>query len=396
MFVLEIFAKTQSSFLASTLVVLTVVPTILFSSLAGVYADTFNRKYLLVACNLLRSMLVVVWAMIPSTPVLLLVFAFLLSAASQFFGPAQSAAIPKLVRHDELFSANAVFMSTLYTSVLLGYAIAGPVLHFLGPLRTASILVFTFTISAFLNLQLPLFRDHLVRQYGRSYIDRAFVGIRADLREGVQYIRQRAGVLRLLIFVSLLFAFERAIVGVLPEFASTVMGFTIDQISYFIIVPVGIGAVAALVLGNAIVRRIGTSRLFATGFAFAGVAMFLLSFVESINRLTTGVDDGAIFTSLLAFLSGLGTIFVIVAGQTMLHENTPGDTHGRMFGGLVSIMNVLGLPLVLCIGYLTNVLPIPIMFGGLGIILLVAGGVSFRDNVPRALPDSEKADAIRA
>src|SRR3989339_1514158 len=94
--ILELYEKASSSFLVSVLVVLTVLPTILFSSLAGIYADTFNRKYLLVFSNLVRSILVVTLSFFPAEPWLFLVFGFLLSSMSQFFGPAQSATIPHL------------------------------------------------------------------------------------------------------------------------------------------------------------------------------------------------------------------------------------------------------------------------------------------------------------
>ncbi|MFH1171787.1 MAG: MFS transporter [bacterium] len=371
--ILELYARTGSSFLTSILVVLTVLPTILFSSLAGIYADTFNRKYLLVTSNLVRSVLVVVLSILPTTPLLFCIFAFLLSAVSQFFGPAQSSAIPRLVRREELFSANTLFMFTTYASVLFGYTLAAPALHFLGEVRTASILVVAFTGSAFLNIRLPFFRDHLERQFGRSYLERAFGNLLSDIRKGLFFIRSSRQVLLLLLVVSLLFAFERALVGLLPNLATHVLGFNVDEIGYYLIAPAGVGAICASIFGRRLAQRIATFSLMLVGLLLAGIVLLPFPLVPFVKTMSGWHDKIVLFVALISFCSGVASIFVIVAGQTLLHELTPAETHGRAFGTLIASMNLIGLPLILVIGLLTDIVPLLTLIFVLGIVLTAAG-----------------------
>jgi len=371
--ILELYEKTSSSFLVSVLVVLTVLPTILFSSLAGIYADTFNRKYLLVFSNLVRSILVVTLSFFPAEPWLFLVFGFLLSSMSQFFGPAQSATIPHLVQPRQLFSANTLFMFTTYSTVLFGYTMAGPALHYLGDLRTASLLVVAFTASAMLNLQLPFFRDHLERQWGRSYLDRAFKNLAVDFREGMNIVRKSRIILTLLLLVSILFAVERALVGLLPSLAGTVFQFSVEEISYFLIAPAGIGAILAVALGRHVSKRVRTFSLVVFGLLLVGCALLLIPLSGLVESLAVGHADVTVFAALLSFASGVASILVIVAGQTLLHERTPSDTHGRIFGGLISLMNAIGLPLILLVGLLAGALSLQAIVFCLGVLLVIAG-----------------------
>src|SRR5207302_228019 len=53
---------------------------------------------------------------------------FLFASVSQFFGPAEGAAIPFVVRRRDLAQANALFTLTITVSQLIGFATLGPVL----------------------------------------------------------------------------------------------------------------------------------------------------------------------------------------------------------------------------------------------------------------------------
>jgi hypothetical protein len=50
------------------------------------------------------------------------VITFLISSVTQFFAPAEQAAIPLLVRRENLMSANALFTTTMMGSLIVGFA----------------------------------------------------------------------------------------------------------------------------------------------------------------------------------------------------------------------------------------------------------------------------------
>src|SRR5581483_10101278 len=54
--------------------------------------------------------------------------AFLVNSLSQFYTPAESSAIPLVVKRSQLITANSIFSTTLYVCFLLGFGLAGPLL----------------------------------------------------------------------------------------------------------------------------------------------------------------------------------------------------------------------------------------------------------------------------
>ena len=55
-----------------------------------------------------------------------MVLAFCIATVSQFFGPAESATIPNLVRRDQYYLANSMFMFTTQQVVRMQAALNGP------------------------------------------------------------------------------------------------------------------------------------------------------------------------------------------------------------------------------------------------------------------------------
>ncbi|MBU1075023.1 MFS transporter, partial [Patescibacteria group bacterium] len=116
--VLKIFEITESNFIVSLLVALITIPPILFSSMAGVLADSLNRKFIMIISNLLRGVVVLGLIFFGDSYHAILVFAFLVAFIEVFFGPAMNASIPTLTKKENLFSANTLFLFTLYASFL--------------------------------------------------------------------------------------------------------------------------------------------------------------------------------------------------------------------------------------------------------------------------------------
>jgi MFS family permease len=82
------------------------LPALLFGAPAGVLVDRFDRRLVLWVSNLLRAIASVAFVfvlMIDSTPLLpVYILAFFMAMVGQFFAPAEGAAIPLLVRREEM------------------------------------------------------------------------------------------------------------------------------------------------------------------------------------------------------------------------------------------------------------------------------------------------------
>ena len=141
---------TDSGLAISALFLARFLPLFFFTPIAGVLADRFDRKRLLIAADLLRAFTVLAFILVQVTQQvwLLYVLTVIQFALSALFAPTHSAVIPNLVDKKELVTANALDGFTWSTMLALG-ALAGGVVATLFGLTTAFVLdALTFVWSA--------------------------------------------------------------------------------------------------------------------------------------------------------------------------------------------------------------------------------------------------------
>ncbi len=126
--------------------------------IAGICADRYNRKHLLIITDIVRGLLVLGFLFVrDENDILLLYFLVaLLFGISGFFSPARSAILPDLTSRQELGTANALSATTWSVMLALGAAIGGFTAGLFG-VHTAFIIDgLTFFVSAGLLLQIKL------------------------------------------------------------------------------------------------------------------------------------------------------------------------------------------------------------------------------------------------
>jgi MFS family permease len=101
------------------------LPPFLFGPLAGVVADRFNRKTILIVSDVLRFFIVLGLLLVTSADRLWLVYVLtmLQFMVSAFFEPARAAILPSLVEGDELLTANTLSSATWSAVLAFGAAI---------------------------------------------------------------------------------------------------------------------------------------------------------------------------------------------------------------------------------------------------------------------------------
>lgn len=381
---IKIHELTNSTLMVSVLVALVSIPPILFSSWAGVIADSYNRKYILVLCNFFRSFLVIGIFLFADSYLLILILAFLISIISQFFGPAEVASIPTLAgkENGKLFLANTLFSLTSYASFLLGFSLAGPFLYFLGEGKTLGTVMTLFLLATFFDYLLPPLDEHLKRlEHPRLSLLKNYILIWERLKEGISFIRHHKFIMFILFQVAFIFSIERAFISLVPSFAEKMLNFSVKDISFFLVIPTGIGALIGAVLANKFKYRISKYKLINLGITVDAICLILLSFYQSLRNLITNYDlvigVGTIMISYVVFLAVFSAIadpFVFISAQTFLQESTPPQVRGRIFGSLTTLMNIFGILPIVMIGFLGSFISLNIIIFALG---LLAFGVIF-------------------
>lgn len=118
---------TRSGLAIGGLFVVRMLSPFLVSPLAGVLADRYNRKKLLIIADVLRGFIVLGFLTVrtPGQAWLLYVITAIQLAFSGLFFPARNAIIPDIVTHAELGAANAISTTTWSVMLSLGAALGG-------------------------------------------------------------------------------------------------------------------------------------------------------------------------------------------------------------------------------------------------------------------------------
>jgi len=126
------------------------LPLFLFSPLAGVLADRFSRKKILILSDILRALTVLGFLYVRSSQQIwlfyvLTVLQFVLSA---MFTPARTAVLANVVRQEDLVTANALDSLTWSTMLALGAFLGGLVAAMFGAAAAFVMDSLTFLFSA--------------------------------------------------------------------------------------------------------------------------------------------------------------------------------------------------------------------------------------------------------
>jgi acyl-[acyl-carrier-protein]-phospholipid O-acyltransferase / long-chain-fatty-acid--[acyl-carrier-protein] ligase len=136
--------STASALLVNMAFALITLPSLLFSSLAGSFADKFDRTRIVHIVKLSEIALAFLGGLglfLNNVP-LMLITLFGLGTHSTFFGPIKYALLPQHLKHDELIAGNGYIEAGTFLAILSGTIIGGLlILTAAGPLWTSLIMM---------------------------------------------------------------------------------------------------------------------------------------------------------------------------------------------------------------------------------------------------------------
>ena len=350
--------NTEHSMLSAVMIAYT-LPAIVFGSAAGIVVDRFSKKQMLIACNVIRALLIVALPFLPKAFVVLLTMTFLVSTVTQFFAPAEAAAIPLAVGREGLMSANALFASSTMGGIIVGMTIGEPlfswVKHSFGAASQEFLLGGLYLISAALIYTMRIKESH-PGSSGKN------VHPWQDLKEGLRYLKHNHLVSNAMVQLTILYSVFAAL-QVLAIALSGKIGLKETQFG-FLLAAAGVG----MVFGAAFLGHWGASfhqkPLPLIGFLMMGFVLAMFAFVR---QLWVGFGLSAVF--------GFGASLINGPMQALIQEKTPESMRGKVFGLENNAINIaLSLPLALT-GPLTDAVSKAVGSDDLGlrIVLLSLG-----------------------
>ncbi len=374
--IIRVFELAQGTRLANISVALLIlsfgVPSIFFAAAAGVYVDHWNKKVVLVTANLLRATLVLGYLAVEHNLALVLLLSFLISSITQFFTPAEAAAIPALVDKRKLLRANSLFVFTMYASFIVGYSGSAPVIAAFGARGPYLVTSIMFAIACLLVLNLPSLHVK----------ESAILPFRRVVRYTLREIRLNWHLIwsnHNLAFPIFQLTITQACLGVIlalaPALSLALLGVPIQNASHVLVIPAGIGMILGVIAVGGLAKSFSKGRIVAVGLIVAGAALSLLGFSGGIGgHVAFGQTSPAVVASVivagLILILGLTNAAVSAAAQTILQENTTEATRGKVFGALGMMVNIAATLPILFAGILADLTSVTFVISSLGIILL--------------------------
>ena len=344
------------NFSRASVMIANTLPAVFFGTAAGIYVDRWSKRQIMTLSNLGRGMLVLLIPLLPKLLIFLLIVAFLESILTQFFAPAEQAALPALVDRKNLMSANALFTSTMLGSLVVGFAIGEPLITWSktwgGSYGGVLLVGGLYGLAALLLSLLPA--DHSKSEPKRH--PHPF----SDLKQGLRYLKKSHVLSSALVQLTILYCVFAAL-SVLAIGLTDKIGLKPTQFG-FLLAAAGVG----LTFGAAILGQWGDRfhRQPLPLYGFIGMGLVLMAF-SFISSLWLGL--------LLSFLLGIGAALVGVPMQTLIQLQTPPEMRGKVFGVQNNVINIaLSLPLAIA-GLLADAIGLRQVLIGMGIVVIVAG-----------------------
>ncbi len=337
----------------SALMMAFTIPAVLFGSIAGVFVDRWSKKAVLVSTNIWRGILVLAipmllwlthdWQPIGVIPVgfaIILGVTFLVSTLTQFFSPAEQAAIPLVVEEQHLLSANSLYTTTMMASVIVGFAIGEPLLAIAdtiwlklgggGELGKELLVGGSYAIAGLILFLLSTKeKPHAP--------ETEFPHVFSDLRDGFSYLKANSRVRNALLQLIILFSVFAALTVLAVRMAEIIPNLKPSQFG-FLLASGGVGiAIGATILGQ-FGQRFSYPQLSLCG--CAGMAASLIG----LSIFTTQLWIVLLLVALLGVFGAL----VGIPMQTAIQTETPAEMRGKVFGLQNNVINIaLSLPLAL-------------------------------------------------
>ncbi|QPN58343.1 MFS transporter [Synechococcus sp. CBW1107] len=356
--------------LATGIYVANTVPAMVLGTVAGVWADRWPKRQVMVASNGLRAGLTLLapLALLPGPQWLglswgywgLVAMTFLESVLTQFFAPAEQAAIPLLVPRPRMLAAISLYQATSMGATIVGFAIGDPVLRLLrSSLKTIGISGGEFVLLP-VCYGLAALCISTIRMDEPERVERG-TSVWSEIAEGIEVLRERASVRRALLQLVLLYSILAALYVLAISLASAIEGLGPTRFGTLLAmsgVGMACGALGVAQLGQGVNRR----RMASTGLALIAFSLVLLGQGRGSLWLTLG----------LCGLLGIGAALVAIPSQTTIQDDTPEAMRGKVFGLQNNLINVaLSLPLVLAGAVVSRYGLMPVLWG-LAAITLIA------------------------
>ena len=371
--VVDVKDRTDSGPWVGALMFVEFLPAVAVGLFFGPYLDRLPRRGLMVVSDVVRC---AVFCALPfaNSAGAIVALAGVAGFTTGFFRPAVYAGLPNLVREDELAKANSLIQTGENISWTLAPILGGALVAAFNPDTAYWVNAVSFALSALLLLRIPRAKLQGALAVSHGYLH--------DIAEGFSRVVRTRPLLTVLIVWTI------ALAGAAASNTAQVFlakdTFSAGDFGYGLVFGcIGLGlAIGSFGAGTWVEQRSVGS-------------------VYSASVLLQAIGIGAaavmpnVWASLPCFvLSGIGNGTAVVCNSLLVQRGATDEIRGRVFTVIMSVNYAAYGLSVLVAGPLTDAYGARWVYGGVGLLLLLAALVAFvltRDAVPERTAEVEAA-----
>ena len=341
----EVYALTGSTVASAAMLLASLLPQILLGSVAGVFADRWDRRATMVVTNLLLAAGLLPLLLVQDARRVWIVYpvAVVQSCLAQFFVAAEASLLPDLVPRTDLVTANALNSQIRDIARLVGAACGG-VIAALGGIRLLGLAdAATFCLAASLLALIRLPRSRTARRDDSERGERVR-SVWRDWVDGTRLAWQVHTLRVLLVFVAITSVGEGVMGTLMAPFVRDVLQGNSSAFGLIMSMQ-AVGGILGGLVAASVGHRFRPSRLLAWGaVAFGAIDLALFLYPLAAPTLWPAF--------LLIVLVGPAGALMGAGLMTLFQTATAAGYRGRAFGALIAVEGVATLSGTLAAGLL--------------------------------------------
>jgi len=385
-FIFLVFDIQSSNFLVSLLILTFIIPQITLSFIGGVVADLKDKKFILGYGNIIRAFSMLILLMYPKSVILIYIVSLIVSIVTQFYIPAESPMIPRLVPGKLLTAANSLFGIALFGSILIGYIVAGPVITSVGKTYVFPFMSVLFLVAAVFIALIPKRFFAPVHKNPIDTYKEVKSSVIHELFNTYKMLYTTRGVLASLLLISSSQIIVLVLATIVPGYAKTILEVPSEDLSIILFTPAAMGMIVSSLLIASMFRNSKKNTLMTVGLFLSAIVFCLFpatsklmtrQIVLLINSLLPAMFDitKIHFAIFLSFIAGFANALIFVPSQTIIQERIPENFRSKVYGLLFAVVGVFSLLPVLLTGGIADLFGVGTVLFVIGVFIALVGTI---------------------
>ncbi|WP_185971051.1 MFS transporter [Alkalicoccobacillus porphyridii] len=348
-----VYDLTQSSSIMGSMFLFQTLPLIIISPIAGIMADRFPRKKIMIYCAIIQGCLVLLIPILYRADMLAIPFIFLLgfliASAGACFNVTNGTIIPQLFTKDQLMRVNSFFQFIDTSSVFFGSMIAGLLISTIGIYA-----VFIVIGCSYFPIIISLIMITLIHKMDQQTRTTSW----QSLKDGAMYLWNLT-ILRSLTWLVLVVNIANgALVSMLVFFSRDELGMTSHELGW-VYGGAAVAQIAGILLVNLINKRNNPLQL-----------MVITLSISAFGIIGTALSWDWISLMIFIAIQSAPVIMFNVLNKTFRQQVVPSYILGRV-NGMMMMIGLASLPLAgFLTGMMSEVVNIRWIFVTLGLVSL--------------------------